>query len=82
MDQASIVTEMKVLPEIDANYEVDRRINFIKKQLLESGAKQDESVSGAELEVGKYYIIELDYRDPPKSFADGLPRIYEVDPSQ
>jgi NAD+ synthase len=39
MNQADIVSEMKVLPEIDAEYEVRRRVDFIKYQLELSGSK-------------------------------------------
>jgi NAD+ synthase len=35
----SIITEMKVLPEIDVAFEASRRINFIKSQLRHSGLK-------------------------------------------
>ena len=35
----SIITEMKVLPDIDVIFETSRRINFIKKQLRHSGLK-------------------------------------------
>jgi NAD+ synthase len=37
MDQNYIVSEMKVLPEIDVDFEVKRRIGFIKKTLETSG---------------------------------------------
>ncbi len=37
--RASIVAEMKVLPEIDAHAEIQRRIDFIKKTLKNSGQK-------------------------------------------
>ncbi len=37
MDQQSIITEMKVLPEIDVQFEIDRRVAFIKNQLINSG---------------------------------------------
>ncbi|MGD2170959.1 MAG: ammonia-dependent NAD(+) synthetase [Gammaproteobacteria bacterium] len=37
MNQPDIVSEMKVLPEIDVEYEIRRRINFIKYQLELSG---------------------------------------------
>ena len=39
MNQQMIIDEMKVLPEIDAAYEVERRVAFIKKQLTDSGLK-------------------------------------------
>jgi len=37
--QQQIINEMKVLPEIDVQYEISRRINFIKSQLVSSGLK-------------------------------------------
>ncbi len=39
MNQASIVEEMKVLPQIDPAQEVERRVGFIKRQLLAAGSK-------------------------------------------
>lgn len=39
MDTSQIIAEMKVLPEIEPAFEVERRVNFIKKQLKASGAK-------------------------------------------
>lgn len=40
MDPQFIIDEMKVLPVIDAQYEITRRINFIKQQLVTSGLKK------------------------------------------
>lgn len=37
MQKQAVIDEMKVLPEIDVEYEVARRVSFIKKQLLTSG---------------------------------------------
>lgn len=37
MQKQAVIEEMKVLPEIDVEYEVARRVSFIKKQLLKSG---------------------------------------------
>ncbi len=37
MDQQTIIAEMKVLPEINVQFEIDRRVSFIKKQLVQSG---------------------------------------------
>ncbi|WP_346993810.1 ammonia-dependent NAD(+) synthetase [Alteromonas gracilis] len=37
MQKQAVIEEMKVLPEIDLEYEVARRVSFIKKQLLTSG---------------------------------------------
>ena len=39
MDQKYIVSEMKVLPEIDIDFEMKRRIGFIKKSLEASGLR-------------------------------------------
>lgn len=39
MNQAEIVNEMKVLPEIDVRYEIRRRVEFIKLELELSGQK-------------------------------------------
>lgn len=39
MNRQSILAEMRVLPEIDANFEIQRRIDFIKTTLNNSGAK-------------------------------------------
>lgn len=39
MGAQAIINEMKVLPEIDAAFEIERRVNFIKKKLIQSGLK-------------------------------------------
>ena len=39
MDPHSIIKEMQVLPTINTEFEINRRINFIKKTLLNSGLK-------------------------------------------
>ena len=39
MNQQAIIDEMKVLPEIDVQFEVRRRIEFIKSTLINSGLK-------------------------------------------
>jgi NAD+ synthase len=39
MNQADIVAEMRVLPDIDVEYEIQRRVDFIKYQLELSGQK-------------------------------------------
>ena len=39
MDQQAIINEMKVLPEIDVQFEIRRRIDFIKSTLKSSGLK-------------------------------------------
>ena len=37
MNSQAIIDEMKVLPEIDSEFEINRRVNFIKQQLINSG---------------------------------------------
>lgn len=39
MDPQLIINEMKVLPVIDTQYEITRRVGFIKQQLINSGLK-------------------------------------------
>ncbi|GLX77156.1 NH(3)-dependent NAD(+) synthetase [Thalassotalea insulae] len=39
MDPQAIIEEMKVLPEIDVEFEINRRVSFIKNTLLNSGLK-------------------------------------------
>ena len=39
MGAQAIINEMKVLPEIDATFEIERRVDFIKKMLTQSGLK-------------------------------------------
>ncbi|RJG41925.1 ammonia-dependent NAD(+) synthetase [Motilimonas pumila] len=37
--KAEIIAEMKVLPEIDVNYEIQRRVAFIQSRLTQSGCR-------------------------------------------
>jgi NAD+ synthase len=37
MQTSIVIEQMRVLPKIDVNYEVERRVNFIKSQLISSG---------------------------------------------
>lgn len=39
MQTSTVLEQMRVLPKIDVNYEVVRRVNFIKSQLISSGMK-------------------------------------------
>jgi NAD+ synthase len=39
MQTSTVIEEMRVLPKIDVNFEVERRVNFIKTQLMNSGMK-------------------------------------------
>ena len=39
MNRQAIIDEMRVLPEIDAQFEIQRRVSFIQQQLQQSGCK-------------------------------------------
>ena len=39
MQTNTVIEQMRVLPKIDVNYEIDRRVDFIKSQLVGSGSK-------------------------------------------
>ncbi len=39
MQTSTVIEEMRVLPKIDVNFEVERRVNFIKAQLIRSGMR-------------------------------------------
>lgn len=39
MQTKSVIEEMRVLPQIDVNFEIERRVDFIKSQLINSGMK-------------------------------------------
>jgi NAD+ synthase len=39
MQTNTVIEQMRVLPNIDVNDEVERRVNFIKCQLINSGSK-------------------------------------------
>jgi NAD+ synthase len=40
MNQQDIIDEMKVLPVIEPEFEIQRRIDFIKRQLKKVGLKK------------------------------------------
>ncbi len=76
MDAQAIINEMRVLPEINAAFEIQRRIDFIKKQLIESGLKSlvlgisggvDSSTCGrlAQLAVDE---LNSDHEGSPKKY--------------
>ncbi|WP_159821415.1 ammonia-dependent NAD(+) synthetase [Colwellia sp. 20A7] len=76
MDQQTIIDEMKVLPEIDAHFEVRRRIDFIKSTLKNSGLKTlvlgisggvDSSTCGR---LAQLAISELNTEDNKASSTD------------
>jgi NAD+ synthase len=73
MNQADIIAEMQVLPEIDVDFEIRRRLDFIKYQLELSGQKSlvlgisggiDSCICGrlAQLAVEELNQIGNDYR--------------------
>jgi NAD+ synthase len=73
MNQADIIAEMQVLPEIDVDFEIRRRLDFIKYQLELSGQKNlvlgisggiDSCICGrlAQLAVEELNQIGNDYR--------------------
>jgi NAD+ synthase len=39
MQTSTVIEQMRVLPKIDVNHEVERRVDFIKSQLISSGMK-------------------------------------------
>ena len=39
MNRQAIIQEMRVLPEIDPQFEIQRRVAFIQSQLTQSGCK-------------------------------------------
>ena len=39
MHSSTVIEQMRVLPKIDVNFEIERRVNFIQSQLLNSGSK-------------------------------------------
>jgi len=74
MDQTSIIAEMHVLPEIDSGFEIKRRVDFIKRQLQDSGMRRlvlgisggvDSSVCG---KLAQRAIDELNGNDGPGDY--------------
>jgi len=39
MNKQDIIDEMRVIPVIDPNFDISRRVEFIQNQLINSGAK-------------------------------------------
>ncbi|MCU7798932.1 MAG: ammonia-dependent NAD(+) synthetase [gamma proteobacterium symbiont of Lucinoma myriamae] len=75
MDAQTIISEMKVLPEIDPEFEIQRRIAFIKKQLISSGLKNlvlgisggiDSTTCGR---IAQIAIHELNHEQPENHYA-------------
>ena len=75
MDQQTIIAAMKVLPDIDVQFEINRRIAFIKKQLTQSGLNNlvlgisggvDSSTCGrlAQLAIDELNEEQCDSKDP------------------
>jgi len=74
INQTSIIAEMRVLPTIDSQFEISRRIAFIKQCLHKSGLKTlvlgisggiDSSTCGR---LAQLAINELNDQDPDKDF--------------
>lgn len=87
MNRQAILAEMKVLPEIEPQFEITRRINFIKQQLLNSGLKHlilgisggvDSSTAG---KLAQLAIDELnkEHNDSYKFIAVRLPYNVQAD---
>ena len=87
MDLSAIIAEMRVLPKIDVQFEIRRRIEFIKKQLLASGLKHlvlgisggvDSSTCGrlAQIAVDE---LNAEYKDNYKFIAVRLPFDVQAD---
>ncbi|WP_206485385.1 ammonia-dependent NAD(+) synthetase [Thalassotalea sp. G2M2-11] len=87
MDLQAIIDEMKVLPSIDVNFEIKRRVQFIKKQLLDSGLKNlvlgisggvDSSTCGrlAQLAINE---LNQEYNDSYQFIAVRLPFDVQAD---
>jgi NAD+ synthase len=86
MNQADIVAEMQVLPEIDVQYEIRRRIDFIKYELELSGQKSlvlgisggvDSCTCGRLAQIA---VDELNHNDVPYRFiAVRLPYATQAD---
>ena len=95
MNQADIIAEMQVLPDIDVDFEIRRRIDFIKYQLELSGQKNlvlgisggiDSCTCGrlAQLAVEELNQISNDYRFiavrlPYATQADEADAQYSID---
>jgi len=91
MEPQLIINEMKVLPQIDAAFEIKRRVDFIKKTLKTSGLKNlvlgisggvDSSTCGrlAQLAVTELNIEENNNTVPPYQFiAVRLPYTVQAD---
>ncbi|GAA5131193.1 ammonia-dependent NAD(+) synthetase [Thalassotalea piscium] len=87
MDPQKIIREMKVIPSIDAEFEITRRVNFIKSTLLNSGLKNlvlgisggvDSSVCGrlAQLAVNE---LNIEHQDSFQFIAVRLPFDIQAD---
>jgi NAD+ synthase len=82
MDQHQIIAEMKVLPQIDVEFEIQRRIDFIKQQLLNSGLKSlvlgisggiDSSTCGRLAQLAVEQLNQREQSDDYRFFAIRLP---------
>ncbi|TPH18167.1 ammonia-dependent NAD(+) synthetase [Litorilituus lipolyticus] len=91
IDEHSIIKEMKVLNKIDVNFEIKRRVDFIKSQLKKSGLKNlvlgisggvDSSTCGrlAQLAIDELNAeSEQENNEPYKFIAVRLPYSVQAD---
>lgn len=88
MDRAYIIQAMKVLPEIDPQFEIDRRIEFIQSQLIRSGATRlvlgisggiDSAVCGRLAQLAVESLNQQTQRDDYQFIAVRLPYDIQVD---
>lgn len=82
MNQQQIIQEMKVLPTIDINFEIERRKSFIKTQLINSGLKTlilgisggvDSSTCGRLAQLAINELNEKEENSPYQFLAVRLP---------
>jgi len=88
MNPQLIIEEMKVLPTIDVEYEITRRIKFIKQQLLNSGLHKlilgisggvDSSTCGKLAQLAINELNEEDINSPYQFIAIRLPYNIQTD---
>jgi len=88
MNPQLIIEEMKVLPTIDVEYEITRRIKFIKQQLLNSGLHKlilgisggvDSSTCGKLAQLAINELNEEDINSPYQFIAIRLPYNIQAD---
>jgi len=79
MDQQQIITLMNVLPEINAEYEIQRRIDFIQKTLRQSGLnKLVLGISGGVDSTTCGRLAQLAVMDLRRQYPDTAYQFYAV----